>query len=226
MRQRTTGRGLTTRWGFMAMAMLALAWPAAAQAEEAEKAVESTDLLRFAQAEPGSETADLDAAGEGAFDEPFAAGSWTFQAYGSGTVGDNDHGNIYTAHVGGGYYLYDDFSVNLELLGGWVDSRTDDDGYVGGLDLLLRWHFLKGENDAWTIYSDGGAGIQMASTDFPSDSPHNFRPQFGLGGTLRLNDEVRLMGGARYLHISNAGTTNGNDGGDWAQLYLGVMVPF
>jgi len=188
----------------------------------------------FAQAElaqadinSSAPAADLDRAGAGAFDEPFAQGTWTFQTYGSATMLDKDHGNIYTAHVGGGYHIVDDFSISLEAVGGWVDSRTDDDGYAGGLDLLLRWHFAKADNNAWSLYVDGGAGFQEATTDFPSDSSHNFRPQLGFGGTYRLGDgDVRLMGGARWLHISNAGTTDGNDGGDWAQLYLGVMVPF
>lgn len=157
---------------------------------------------------------------------PFAKGSRTFQLYGSTVLLDSDHGYISTAHAGLGYHLADDFSFNIEGLGGWVDSKVDDDGGVAGLDLLLRHHFAHDRERDWTLYVDGGAGFQQASTNFPSDSHHNFRTMVGLGGTLRLTDALRLMGGARYLHISNAGTSDRNDGGDWAQLYLGAMWTF
>ncbi len=154
----------------------------------------------------------------------FAEGTFSFQFYGSTVVGDSEHGYIHTAHVGAGWYFVDDLSINLEAIGGWVDSKTDDDGGVGGLDLLFRWHFLKDED--WSLYVDGGAGFQQATTNFPSDSHHNFRPQVGMGFTYDLTDRARLMGGARWLHISNASTTEGNDGLDAAQLYLGLMMPF
>lgn len=157
-------------------------------------------------------------------DRPFAEGTWTFQTYGSGTWGDSDKGEIYTAHIGVGYHFVDDLSINLEAIGGWADAEKDDDGGVGGIDLLFRWHFLQGRS--WSLYIDGGAGFQLATTNFPSDSHHNFRPQVGLGGTLQITDSIRLMGGARWLHISNAGTTRINNGLDGAQLYAGIMVPF
>jgi len=159
--------------------------------------------------------------------DDFAKGTWTFQTYGSGTFGDYDHGQIYTFHIGGGYHFQDDLSVNLEAFGGAVDPGSvsgDDEGGVGGLDLLLRWHFHKEEN--YTFYIDGGAGIQFATTNFPSDSHHNFRPQAGIGMTWKLKDDVRLMTGVRWLHVSNAGTTAGNDGLDTAQIYAGLMFNF
>ena len=154
---------------------------------------------------------------------PFAEGAWTFQTYGSAGFGDSK-GEIYTAHAGFGYHFVDDLSINLEAIGGGARPRDDDNGAVGGFDLLFRWHFYH-EGD-WSIYMDGGAGFQQASTNFPSDSHHNFRPQFGLGLTYHIKDNVRLMAGARWLHISNAGTTDGNDGLDAAQLYAGLMWGF
>ncbi|MFW6060511.1 MAG: acyloxyacyl hydrolase [Phycisphaeraceae bacterium] len=157
---------------------------------------------------------------------PFTKESWTFQLYGSGVTMDEDHGYISTAHLGFGYHLEDHFSINLEGIGGWVDSKTDDDGGVGGFDLLLRDHLFHDDDHNWTLYIDGGAGFQQATTNFPSDSHHNFRLMAGIGGTLRLADRLRLMGGARYMHISNASTSDRNDGGDWAQLYLGAMLTF
>ena len=157
-------------------------------------------------------------------DPLFAEGDWSGYAYGSTVFLDDDHGSISTAHVGGGYHFDDAVSINLELLGGAVDSTTDDDGGVGGVDALFRWHFLR--EDDWSLYTDGGAGVQQATTDFPSDSHHNFRLLAGVGATWRLAPRWHLMGGARYLHVSNASTSEGNDGGDWAQVYAGLMLEF
>ncbi len=182
-----------------------------------------------AQATEGQPLTQLTALATTAFeneaaDRPFAAGSWTFQTYGSAGVFDSDKGEIYTGHIGVGYYFVDDLSINLEAFGGWVTPERDEHGGVGGFDLLLRWHFVN--EDGYSLYIDGGAGFQQATTNYPSDSHHNFRPQFGIGGTLELFDSARLMVGVRWLHISNAGTTDGNDGFDGAQFYAGLMIPF
>ena len=166
---------------------------------------------------------------QSAFNErlaPFAEGTWTVQAYGSALVGDSDKGGMYAGHIGGGYFFKDAWSVNLEALGGAVRSETDADenGGVGGLDLMVRWHFLR--RSGWSLYADAGAGVQQATTDFPSDNRFNFRLQTGIGVTRRIAGNAHLMGGARYQHISNAGITDGNDGYDGAQLYAGLMFPF
>lgn len=159
--------------------------------------------------------------------DDFAEGTWTLQTYGSGTYGDRSHGNIYTAHLGVGYYFVDDWSINFEAVGGRVVPGVisqDDNGIAAGLDMLFRWQFLTG--DRWSLYADFGAGIQQADTNFPSDSHFNFRPQGGVGATWKLAEHVRLMGGARWLHISNAYITPGNNGLDAAQFYGGLMVSF
>ncbi len=155
---------------------------------------------------------------------PFAKGTWTLESYGSTTFFDEGHGKISAANIGVGYHVAEGLSLNAIAFGGWVNSEVDDDGIVGGLDYLLRWHLKRG--DGWSVYVDGGIGFQEAETDFPSDSHHNFRPQIGLGGTSPLFHNARIMGGVRYLHISNGSTTSGNDGGDWAEPYLGVMLSF
>ena len=64
---------------------------------------------------------------------------------------------------------------------------------------------------------------------FPAAGTHfNFRPQFGMGATLRLTPDVYLMGGAKLFHISNAGIggPEHNPGFDSFMYYLGVMIPF
>ena len=48
----------------------------------------------------------------------------------------------------------------------------------------------------------------------------------GGGGTLRVSDHVRMMGGIRYLHISDAGIDGGGGGFDGFMFYGGAMFPF
>jgi len=188
--------------------------------------IETDITLAQAGTEPGGDSPDHAEGGA------FAKGDWVVTAYGSTTLFDDDHGDFYTAHLGAHYHFKDDLSIGLEGVGGYVEpnwtngvrTEPDEDGIVGGLDLMLRWHFV---NEAdWSVYLDGGVGLQQASTNFPSDSHFNFRDQLGIGATWRLFDNARLMGGVRYHHQSNAGTSENNDGGDWAQPYVGVMVPF
>ena len=149
--------------------------------------------------------------------DPFAEGAWTFQAYASTTAGDKE-GSITTANVGFGYYFVDGLSINFEPVLGYVQANFPGyggHGFVGGFDLLFRWHFFGiDENRTTSIYLDGGAGFQLADVDFPSDSHHDFRLLVGLGFTVKVpnTENLHVMTGARYIHISNADTSDINDG--------------
>lgn len=154
----------------------------------------------------------------------FTEGSWTLHGFGSAVVGDDDKGNLYGGTVGVGYFFLDGWSINGEFLGAYVDSETDDDGGAGAFDLMFRYHFLRGHG--WSIYNDFGAGLQFATTSYPSDSHFVFRLEVGVGATVRLVDNVNLMGGARYIHSSNAYITPINDGQDAAMVYLGLMLTY
>ncbi len=165
--------------------------------------------------------------------DPFQEGSWVFTAYGSAAFGD-DSGEVYAVHVGGGYYFIDGLSINLEAVGAFASVNDSGplheggDSLGGGFDLLLRWHFLRDKNEGrWSIYADGGAGILYTGESIPANgSNFNFTPQIGLGATYKICDWANLMGGARWYHISNAGTHSDNPGYDSALVYLGVLIPF
>lgn len=159
----------------------------------------------------------------------FQQGSWSLQIYGSGTFGD-DAGDIYLAHVGVGYYIWDNISFNFEGILGAVESDfavPDADGYALGFDLLVRWHFCN-----WgdlTIFADGGIGMIWFQENFPQGGTHqNFTPQFGVGAAYQITDGCRIMGGVRWHHVSNARKSgkDRNPGFDGAMIYLGVMMPF
>jgi opacity protein-like surface antigen len=185
-----------------------------------------------ARAQAGTEPKPFAPSANAAEPGRFQQGDWVLTAFGSTTVFDEKHGRISTGHLGAHYYFKDQLSLGLDAFAGYVQpeldisggGEPDDNGIVGGVDLMLRWHFLTRRE--LSLYLDGGVGFQQADTNFPADSHHNFRNQFGLGATYRLGDNWHLMGGVRYLHVSNASTSDGNNGGDWAQPYLGVMLDF
>jgi len=204
------------------LCLAALLHPAAAFADESAMSVHESSAIRLAPFDK------LDAA------DPFAQGHWTLQLYGSGTYSQSND-RLYGGHVGVGYHFLDGVSVNAELGGEFVHSQ-DSSGTLGGtggntgaveLDVIFRWHILRGDN--WSLFVDGGAGIMESGESFPAQGTHfNFRPQVGLGATLRLTNDLYLIGGAKLLHISNAGLggEGHNPGVDSLMYYLGVLIPF
>jgi len=158
--------------------------------------------------------------------------AWTIQVYGSASLGNNA-GDIYTAHLGLGYYINDRISINLEALVGQIDIEVGREGTSSlvGMDLLLRCHIAQG--DHWTVYWEGGAGFQQSQDPFPESRSHqgthfNFRPQLGVGVMLDIGNKTQLMAGARWLHISNANKDGRatNPGYDGLLIYSGLMFQF
>ena len=158
-------------------------------------------------------------------------GQWSWSQYGSGSVGDKA-GELYEGHLGVGYNLLQNLSINVELFGGFSDMNDHgndpgEDGGLVGLDILFRWHFWK--RDRWTIYVDGGAGLMHSDHEIPANGTHfNFRPQAGIGFSLDVDGRARLMAGGRWQHVSNL-DKNGdveNPGYDGAMIYAGFTIPF
>jgi len=163
--------------------------------------------------------------------DPFAQGKWSFLVYGSGSDGKNSNA-VYGGHVGVGYHFLDGMSIGLELGGEALHMQdtpraTGGDTAGGALDLVLRWHFIRG--DGWSIFADMGGGIMHAADSFPSEGTNfSFRAQAGLGGTIRITDDLYFIGGARWFHISNARIegVERNPSFDSVQYYAGILIPF
>ena len=166
--------------------------------------------------------------------EPFAKGTWALQFTGSYISGSDASltdslGEGGSGNVGVGYFLFKNVGVYGELVGYGFDKKdwTGDDAWGGGLNMLLRWHFLS--FDRWSIYADGGGGIIEFEDEFPSGGTHfNFTGRVGLGASIRLAHNLHLIGGARYLHISNAAIhgVERNPGFDSMEYYTGLMFTF
>lgn len=197
----------------------------AAAAQDALDLDTSLSMAHSASAAYGAGGADEAAP---VVNDSFLKGTWTCQVYGSATVGSND-GQLYLAHVGVGYHILDNVSLNLEGVFGHLNAAEagTDDGFTYGFDLLVRWHFVN--RGDWTVYLDGGAGMIWFEDRFPFGGSHqNFTPQFGVGFTWRLKEHLRVMAGVRWHHVSNA-NRNGDDenpGFDAAMIYAGVLFPF
>jgi hypothetical protein len=153
-------------------------------------------------------------------------GTQSWQTYASVAAGDYGKGEMYALHVGYGYFLWDYLSVNIDLLGAYIRSGIDDNGVAAGLDVIIRRHFSRVDDDRWSLYVDGGAGLQQQSTYFSGFRQFNFRLMAGVGGMLHVSDRVSMMGGIRYLHISDGGIKGGGGGYDGPLFYVGAMIQF
>jgi hypothetical protein len=128
-----------------------------------------------------------------------------------------------------GYHVWDNISFNVAFALGHTDSGQvgGKDTYASAIELFLRWHFLQREN--WTLYTDAGVGAIWFNNPFPRGGTHqNFTPQLGVGLTYAIKQDLHLMSGVRWQHISNATKTGSdrNPGFDAAMVYMGLMLPF
>lgn len=159
---------------------------------------------------------------------PFPQGTWTASL----TASYIQHirfsvDELHNLDLSAGYFIWDNHSLNLELQGYHGDQEFDSDVYIGGIGLLGRWHFLRG--DRWSVFIDGGGGVTYADQEFPQ-SPYdgtnfNFTGKVGLGATYELRDQLHLIGGARYFHLSNGQIRKADDNPtfDGIQFWGGVM---
>ena len=157
----------------------------------------------------------------------FPQGTWTLEL--TGSYADHirfSEDRFAFGTVGANYYLWDNLSLGVHLSGYSVD-QPHDDGYGIGVEAFGRWHFLT--LDRFTLYFDGGGGRGYFDPETPEFGTHwNYSAKVGPGFTYRLDDNVYLMGGARYIHFSNGdqfGRIN-NPSFDGIQYYAGLMFAF
>jgi len=117
-------------------------------------------------------------------------------------------------------------NVSMDFgLSGDAFMQPGDNAGGGGASLMFRWHFLARET--WSVFADAGCGMLFTNEPVPNDGGRvNFTPRAGVGGTYALSDTVRLIGGVRWYHISNANTGESNPGWNSLQVYGGVSLPF
>jgi len=136
----------------------------------------------------------------------------------------DDH--FYGGNVAGYYYFGDEVAVGAELEGYFVDQVRDDTA-LGGASVVIRWHFLAQER--FSLFVDGAFGVSYADAEVPEGGTHfNYTPKGGGGATFELRDNLHLIGGARFFHLSNAnlhGREN-NPSQDGIQYFVGLLWTF
>lgn len=151
-------------------------------------------------------------------------GSWRFNLGGGFGLDVVDANSMFTTGLGVSYFVADNFSfeVELNLL---HFNQSGPDAWAVNANLLLRWHLFAQEH--WSFYLDGGAGLLAATQEVPpAGSEFNFTPQAGAGVSFRVADDVRMLVGVRWHHLSNARTEGSNPGRDHVLLYAGLSFPF
>lgn len=161
----------------------------------------------------------------------FPKGTWTSQFHGAYYHAFADDEEIVNAAASIGYYFDDKHVVRFELDGYRFDeeggSGDAEDSLGTGFNLGLRYHFL--EYERFSMFVDGIVGAQYSRRNFPEGGTHfNFNEQLGLGISYRLHDNLHLISGCRYMHISNARIRgeDENPGFDSLGGYFGVMFTF
>jgi hypothetical protein len=131
---------------------------------------------------------------------------------------------IEAGSVGLGYYVFDNFSLNVDFVGYAVEQSGPDSVIAGG-DLGLRHHVLT--SGPFSLYIDAAGGVCYATARTPAGGTNfNFTVQTGPGVSYRIRENVYLMGGMRYWHLSN-GRREGparNPSINALEGYVGVMI--
>jgi hypothetical protein len=81
----------------------------------------------------------------------------------------------------------------------------------------------------WSLFIDGGPGILEANRRIPDGgTDYNYWIKTGLGATLQLWDKTSLLGGVRFLHISNAHLEGPerNPSLNATEGYLGLLIEY
>lgn len=123
------------------------------------------------------------------------------------------------------WFPIDAFSLGGDVDLGWVGQDAGDDALLVGLSAMLRWHFLRRAD--WSVYAELGIGLVYATSPVPPDGSRlDFTPQAGIGCSVALGDQARLMLGIGWYHLSNARTTDTNFGIDALAATARISLPF
>jgi hypothetical protein len=157
----------------------------------------------------------------------FPKGTLSATSYGAFTrnIGDSK-AVMESGTVGIGYYIFDNVSLNAEFSAFHV-SQDGPDATISALNLVLRQHLFHRGRFSFFIDAGGSVSIADARTP-PAGTYYNYMEVTGIGSTFQLKDNLHLIGGVRYYHLSNArleGPTR-NPSINGMQGYLGLMLRF
>jgi len=202
---------------FVAGTGLALAaW--AGLAPVAARADGTTDA-RFNASDPSA-----NAAADGTWNAGFSLGA----GFGPAIFGSQSQHHLAAGFLHVGRRLESDKSFLRRLeLGGevWGGGQYDPEAaYVTGLTPMARYHFQPGSR--LSPFVDLGLGFVLTDIGLPDlSTTYQFSPQAGTGVHWTLSKHLALTLQARYIHISNAGLEQPNDGVN-AFVFTGGLTRF
>ena len=150
------------------------------------------------------------------FTGQFLTEAWDFNIFREQIVG---------ATVGLGYSFTQNLALNGELSFLRVMDETGYDVLLPALSGVVRWRAHRA--GPMTVFIEAGPGVSYATDEIPKRGTRlNFVWQTGVGATYRLGSKINLVGGLRWLHLSN-NSLGGRDKNPDIQaigLYLGWFV--
>jgi hypothetical protein len=159
----------------------------------------------------------------------FAKGTRTFQAYGTYAGGLDADTNVGSGAVGAGYFVFDDLSLSLEASGyrAQQSGRDTANAWMYGIAGVLRHHLI--HLDRATVFADVSFGPVESTKRTPAGgTDFNFITRSGIGVTYQLKDNLHLLTGVRYFHLSNARIEGNarNPSINGVEGFLGLMWTF
>jgi hypothetical protein len=133
----------------------------------------------------------------------FTQGTLSADAYASYAAGLDNRDDITNANVGFGYYVINNLSLGAEASG--YSERVSGHGQWGyGVTAELRHHLLR--FDRSTLFASAAFGPVESTGRIPQPrgTDFNYITRVGVGATYRLRDNLDLLLGVRYFHLSNA----------------------
>ena len=167
--------------------------------------------------------------GDGSTADAVATRTWAVELTGGFFVESWDMNQFREQLAGGAVSLYRQLSprwaIGFEAQMLHVNQTSANNVLMPALSVMLRWTAL--EVGQTSVFFEGGAGPSYASDRVPDHGTQfNIVAQTGVGLSRRLVSRVDMLGGARWLHLSN----NGLDG-RWRNpdiqalgLYIGWRV--
>ncbi|HEY2587695.1 MAG TPA: acyloxyacyl hydrolase [Tepidisphaeraceae bacterium] len=157
----------------------------------------------------------------------FPRGTWAATGYGTYVKSfTGEEAKMGSGSVGIGYYVFDNVSITAEF-SGYYDSQPGPDAQIYAGDLVLRGHLF--HSGRFSFFGDALAGISYADERVPaSGTYYNYNLALGVGATFQLYDNLHLIGGVRYFHISNAHLEGPlrNPSINATQAYVGLLFKF
>ena len=125
--------------------------------------------------------------------------------------------------LGGNSWYRGNFELVVEPF--FLGVFEPKNGLAGGLDLLVRYNFLR--QGRLIPFIEAGGGVSAIDFDLRRQSDgFNFTVQAGIGAHYFLTDRLSLMGQWRYHHISNADIRQPNTGINNSLFILGISLFF